>query len=97
MELKVKIRKDGKFYFVESNNYPVFTQGRTKQEAIDNFKEAFILYAEDMDSQARFPELSNLFPASRTMTLQIQVILPKLFTYGSPSNLIGTRASPDFV
>ncbi len=96
MEIKVTVNKKGKFFIAKSSAYPVFTQGHSRSEAIENFKEAFLLYAQDVDAQVRFPELAQLFPATR---FDIKLILPlqKLLTYAPTSNFIRTTVSPSYV
>lgn len=56
-DLRYRLRRDGKFWFIECKDYPVFTQGRTKGEAVENLADAFFLYVQEESTQKRFPEL----------------------------------------
>ncbi|MBI5035873.1 hypothetical protein HZC09_00880 [Candidatus Micrarchaeota archaeon] len=96
-DIKFKIKRDGKFWFIEAISYPVFTQGKTRAEAIDNFKDAFKLYAQDLDAQCIHPELKRLFEYPKTDRLSVpQVVslaipLPPLVlssAYEPPANSI---------
>lgn len=72
-DLRFNTKKDGKFWFIECPDYPVFTQGRTKKEAKENLKEAFLLYASDSDAQAKHPELKQLFAQQPTQVKSLTV------------------------
>ena len=97
MELKVRIEKDGKFYFIESRDYPVFTQGRTRAEAVENFKEAFLAYAHDQDAQMEHPELRGFLPEDSADAPALNILARTLITYGEATHLIRQRIAPNFM
>ncbi len=48
--LKYIVQKEGKYYVSQCLNVDVSSFGNTVQEAIDNLKEALVLYFEDKDA-----------------------------------------------
>ncbi|GEM_PF-3542029 len=102
LDIRYKIIKDEKLWFSECLDYPVFTQGKTRGEALENLKEAFILYAEDPDSQERYHELKRLaaIPAEtqlQRVMLSIPLSLPEILrTYEPLADFVrkGTGQNP---
>lgn len=86
LDIRYRIIKDGKFWLAECLDYPVFTQGKTRDEALENLREAFILYAEDPDAQERYPELKriNAIPGEQRVTLSIPLRLPEILRTYEP-------------
>lgn len=49
--MKNLVWKDGKYYIAQALNIDISSFGKTKQEALDNLKEAVELYLEDARPQ----------------------------------------------
>lgn len=97
--IRIKHKKDGKFVLVECIDYPVFTQGRSIEEAKANLKDALILYAMDSEVQSEHPELRKLVqalaeankPANFTVPMP-EPHLPPVPNYGAFTFTVGARA-----
>lgn len=96
-DIRYNMKRDGKFWFIECVDYPVFTQGKTKEEAKEHLKEAFLLYAGDKDAQLRYPELRQIAalenPASQDKLPEREAVVdlfitPITSTYGSLTSFI---------
>lgn len=103
LDLRIKIKKDGKFWNISCLDYPVFTQGLSKKEAIENLKEAFLLYAEDAEVQAEHPELKPYFApkmaeanvqAVTTPIAPLSSLLPRVYDPLTRFVRQGTRENP---
>lgn len=96
-DIRYNIERDGKFWVIECVDYPVFTQGKTKEEAKEHLKEAFLLYAGDKDAQLRHPELRQIAalenPANQDKLPEQEAVVdlfitPITSTYGSLTSFI---------
>ena len=102
MDTYVSIRKSGKFYIAKGREFPVNTQGKTRQEAIQNFVEALYLFGTDPDARERFPKLKQLFVmhGSEPETFPGLVINFNFgqgtnVSYGSFAQYLGSGISPN--
>lgn len=96
LDLRHRFRKDGKFWYVESLDYPVFSQGRSKEEAVENLVDAFLLYAQEPSAQSKYPELrrvAELYAPLARQRLEMLFFVRPRTTYEPVTNLVRDRTS----
>lgn len=91
-EIKMRVWKEDSVYVIEAEDFPLVTQGRTFQEAVDNFADAFKLNMED-------PEFKQAIEKFRLKTKEQSPILSQValdIQYAQTTRTIRQRTNQTF-